>query len=202
MNYNLAYVIFTGRPMNKTNRCPWCGTDPLYINYHDKEWGVPLYDDVKLFEFLILEGFQAGLSWLTILRKREIFRKAFDNFNPDKIARYNLHKINLLLNNKGIIRNRLKIYSAVKNARAYLNVTEKYGSFSDYMWQFTEGRIIKNKWNKLSQIPVRTSVSDAMSRKLREDGFRFAGSVICYAHMQATGMVNDHLISCFRHNEL
>jgi len=202
MNNNLFYVIFTGRPMNKINRCPWCGDDSLYKNYHDMEWGVPLYDDTKLFEFLILEGFQAGLSWLTILRKRENFRKAFDNFNPEKIARYNFNKINSLLNNKGIIRNKLKIYSAVKNARAFLNVVEKYSSFSDYLWQFTEGRIIKNRWRKLSQIPVRTPVSDAMSRKLTEDGFSFAGSIICYAHMQATGMVNDHLISCFRHNEL
>lgn len=183
-------------------RCPWCGTDPLYMKYHDKEWGVPLYDDAKLFEFIILEGFQAGLSWRTILYKRENFRKAFDEFDTEKIARYGKRKVNALLNDPGIIRNKLKIAATITNARAYLDILEKTGSFKDYLWQFTDGKVIKNKWKVLKEIPARTKESDAMSKKLKEDGFKFVGSTICYAHMQATGMVNDHLINCHRYHKV
>jgi DNA-3-methyladenine glycosylase I len=180
-------------------RCPWCGDDLLYIRYHDEEWGVPVHNDRKLFEFLILEGFQAGLSWKTILYKRENFRKAFDNFNAEKIARYDKRKFRSLLNDKGIIRNKLKVAAAVTNAKSFLNIVDMYGSFDKYIWQFTDGEVIKNKWKTLKQIPAKTKVSDLMSKKLIEDGFKFVGSTICYAHMQATGMVNDHLVSCFRY---
>jgi DNA-3-methyladenine glycosylase I len=174
----------------------------LYIKYHDKEWGVPLHNDRKLFEFLILEGFQAGLSWRTILYKRENFRKAFDNFDPEKIARYNKRKVNSLLNDAGIIRNKLKVAATITNAKAYLSIMDKHGSFDKYLWQFTGGKVIKNKWKSLKEIPATTRESDLMSKKLIEDGFKFVGSTICYAHMQATGMVNDHLISCFRYKTL
>ncbi|MCC6866392.1 MAG: DNA-3-methyladenine glycosylase I [Ignavibacteria bacterium] len=187
---------------NELIRCPWCGTDELYVKYHDEEWGVPLHDDIKLFEFLILEGFQAGLSWRTILYKRENFRKAFDNFNPDKIARYNKNKIEKLLNNAGIIRNKLKINAAITNARAYLNILQKTGSFNNYLWQFTDGRVKRNKWKTLKEIPARTKESDTMSKQLIKDGFKFTGSTICYAHMQATGMVNDHLVDCHRYKKV
>ncbi|MCI0449680.1 MAG: DNA-3-methyladenine glycosylase I [Chlorobi bacterium] len=184
------------------NRCPWCGSDPLYVRYHDKEWGVPVHNDKKLFEFLVLEGFQAGLSWRTILYKRENFCNAFDNFDADKIARYNKRKIQSLLNDAGIIRNRLKIEATVTNARAYLNILDRYNSFDEYLWQFTDGRVIKNKWKSLKQLPATTKESDLMSKTLLKDGFKFVGSTICYAHMQATGMVNDHLISCYRYGEV
>jgi DNA-3-methyladenine glycosylase I len=180
-------------------RCPWCGDDPLYVKYHDEEWGVPVHDDKKLFEFLVLEGFQAGLSWRTILYKRENFRKAFDNFDAEKIARYNQKKIDRLLSDAGIIRNKLKIAATITNARAYLNIIEKHGSFDKYLWQFTDGKVTRNKWKSLKEIPAKTKESDSMSRTLLEDGFKFVGSTICYAHMQATGMVNDHLISCYRY---
>lgn len=183
-------------------RCPWCGTDPLYMKYHDEEWGVPLHNEQKLFEFLILEGFQAGLSWRTILYKRENFRKAFDNFDAEKIARYNQRKVNSLLNDAGIIRNKLKIAATISNAKAYLNILDKTGSFDNYLWQFTEGRVLKNKWKSLKEIPAKTKESDSMSKKLIEDGFKFVGSTICYAHMQATGMVNDHLIDCHRYKKV
>jgi DNA-3-methyladenine glycosylase I len=183
-------------------RCPWCGTDPLYVKYHDKEWGKPLHDDKQLFEFLILEGFQAGLSWRTILYKRENFRRAFDNFDAEKIARYGKRKVNSLLNDAGIIRNRLKVAATITNAKSYLNILEKYNSFDEYLWQFTEGRVLKNKWKLMKQIPAKTKESDAMSKKLIEDGFKFVGSTICYAHMQATGMVNDHLIDCHRYRDI
>jgi DNA-3-methyladenine glycosylase I len=183
--------------MNKNQliRCPWCGEDPLYVKYHDKEWGVPVHNDKKLFEFLVLEGFQAGLSWRTILYKRENFRKAFDNFDAEKIARYNQRKVNSLLNDAGIIRNKLKVAATITNAKAYLDIRDKYKSFDEYLWQFTDGRVIKNNWKELKHLPARTKESDAMSKKLIEDGFKFVGSTICYAHMQATGMVNDHLVS-------
>ena len=187
---------------NEIIRCPWSGTDELYIKYHDEEWGVPVHDDRKLFEFLILEGFQAGLSWRTILYKRENFRKAFNNFDPEKIARYNKRKVKSLLNDAGIIRNKLKVASSVTNAKAYLNILDKYDTFDKYLWQFTDGKIIKNKWKSLKEIPARTKGSDNMSKKLIEDGFKFVGSTICYAHMQATGMVNDHLVDCFRHKKV
>jgi DNA-3-methyladenine glycosylase I len=183
-------------------RCPWCKNDSLYIKYHDEEWGVPVYNDNIMFEFLILEGFQAGLSWKTILYKRNNFRNAFNNFNPYKIARYNKRKINSLMKNSGIIRNELKITSAIQNAKAFLNLIDKGISFSDYIWQFTDGKIIKNKWKHIKQVPSKTKLSDQMSKKLKHDGFKFVGSTICYAHMQVTGLVNDHLINCFRYNEL
>lgn len=187
--------------MSKMKRCPWAVTDPIYILYHDQEWGLELHDDRKLFEFLILEGMQAGLSWLTILKKRENFRTAFDNFDPNKVALYDKRKVRFLLSNAGIIRNRLKIEAAITNARAFLNVQEEFGSFDRYIWQFVDGTPKINHWTSLRQIPVRTPESDAMSRDLKSRGFKFVGSTICYAHMQATGMVNDHLVSCFRHPE-
>ena len=184
------------------SRCPWCGDDPLYVKYHDKEWGVPVHNDKKLFEFLVLEGFQAGLSWRTILYKRENFRKAFDNFDAEKIAGYSKRKIQSLLKDAGIIRNRLKIEATITNAKSYLNILERNNSFNEYLWQFTDGRVIKNKWKELKQLPARTKESDLMSKTLLKDGFKFVGSTICYAHMQATGMVNDHLVSCHRYGEV
>lgn len=183
-------------------RCPWCGSDPLYMKYHDEEWGTPLRDDDKLFEFLILEGFQAGLSWRTILYKRENFRKAFDGFNAHKIARYTESKVQKLLNDAGIIRNKLKIAATITNAKAFLDIQDKTGSFTEYIWQFTGGKVKKNGWKSLKEIPAKTTESDAMSKQLIKDGFKFVGSTICYAHMQATGMVNDHLVECHRYNLL
>lgn len=185
-----------------TTRCPWGNSDPLYIRYHDKEWGVPLHDDRRLFEMLILEGAQAGLSWITILRKRPAYRKAFDRFDPRKVAAYSAARVNALLKDTGIVRNRLKIEAAVTNARAFLAVQEEFGSFDRYMWQFVGGRPIQNVWKTMPEVPARTAESDAMSKDLRARGFRFTGSTICYAHMQATGMVNDHLVDCFRHRQL
>ena len=183
-------------------RCPWCGTDPLYMKYHDEEWGVPVHDDDKLFEFIVLEGFQAGLSWRTILYKRENFRKAFDGFDAEKIARYTDIKVQKLLNDAGIIRNKLKIAATITNARAFLNIQDKNGSFNDYLWQFTGGKVKKNEWRTLKELPARTPESDAMSKQLIKDGFKFVGSTICYAHMQATGMVNDHLVDCHRYKKV
>jgi len=183
-------------------RRPWSTSDILYIKYHDEEWGVPVHDDRMLFEFLILEGFQAGLSWRTILYKRENFRKAFDNFDARKIARYNKRKVESLLRNEGIIRNRLKIESAIGNAKAFLNILDKHGSFDKYIWQFTDGKVVRNKWKELKNLPARTKQSDSMSKTLIQDGFKFVGSTICYAHMQATGMVNDHLVSCYRYDKV
>ena len=179
-------------------RCPWPTTE-RYIAYHDQEWGVPLHDDRRLFEFLVLEGAQAGLSWLTILNKRENYRRAFDGFDPGKVARYGARKVAALLADPGIVRNRLKIASAIRNARAFLAVQRGFGSFDRYIWQFTGGRPIQNAWRSIKQVPARTPESDAMSRDLRERGFKFVGSTICYAHMQATSMVNDHLVTCPRH---
>lgn len=186
--------------MKKPNTCPWPADDPLMNAYHDKEWGVPLYDDRKLFEFLILEGMQAGLSWRTILHKRENFRRAFDGFDPKKVARYTTAKKARLMQDAGIIRNRLKIEAAVTNARAFLAIQEKEGSFRKYIWQFTDGKPIVNRWKTLKNLPATSPESDAMSLSLKERGFRFVGSTVCYAHMQATGMVNDHLITCHRHS--
>jgi len=183
-------------------RCEWCGNDPLYIKYHDNEWGVPLYADRKLFEFLILEGTQAGLSWITILRKRPAYRKAFDNFDFNKIAKYNEHKIQSLLNNPGIVRNQLKIRATVKNAKAFTEVRHEFGTFNKYIWQFVDGKPIQNKFKGLKAIPANTEISDKMSRGLKERGFTFVGSTICYAFMQAVGMVNDHTVDCFRYKEL
>jgi DNA-3-methyladenine glycosylase I len=184
-----------------TTRCGWA-TNDLLVAYHDAEWGVPLHDDGKLFEFLILEGAQAGLSWDTVLRKRENYRRAFDDFDAVKIARYDENKLNELLQNEGIIRNRLKIASAVSNAKSYLKIKDEFGSFDSYIWQFVDGKPIVNSWKTPAEIPAKTSVSDAMSVDLKQRGFNFVGSTIIYAFMQATGMVNDHLVSCFRSNEI
>ena len=183
-------------------RCEWCGTDPLYIKYHDEEWGVPVHDDRKLFEFLILEGAQAGLSWITILKKRENYIKAFDNFDPVKVSRYSEKKIEKLLQNPGIVRNKLKINSAVGNAKAFLKIQKEYGSFDKYIWSFVGGKPIINKWKSLKEIPAITKESDAMSKDLKKHGFKFVGSTICYAFMQAVGMVNDHTEKCFRYKGL
>jgi len=183
-------------------RCDWCGDDPLYQHYHDKEWGVPVYDDQILFEFLLLEGAQAGLSWITILRKRENYRAAFDQFDARKIARYTHKKHDKLLLDSGIIRNKLKVAGFTKNAKAYLTIVEEYGNFSDFIWQFSDGKVIQNKWKTLADVPVNTPESDAMSKALKKAGFIFVGPTICYAFMQAIGMVNDHLTSCFRHKAL
>ena len=183
-------------------RCPWGASDPLYVPYHDEEWGVPLHDDRRLFEMLVLEGAQAGLSWLTILRRREGYRRAFDRFDPQAVARYGARDVERLLADAGIIRNRLKIASAVNNARAFLAVQEEFGSFDSYIWGFVDGRPTRNAWTKLEEVPAQTPVSNAMSRDLRKRGFTFVGPTICYAHMQATGMVNDHLVGCFRHREV
>jgi DNA-3-methyladenine glycosylase I len=182
-------------------RCPW-PTDDLYIRYHDKEWGVPVHNDRLLFEFLILEGAQAGLSWRTVLNKRENYRKAFDGFDAEKIARYNQAKTKKLMNNEGIIRNRLKIASAIQNARAFLKVRDEFGSFDRYLWRFVEGKPIINHRKSMKEVPARTNISDALSKDLLGRGFKFVGSTICYANMQAVGMVNDHLVTCFRHREL
>ncbi|MFO7755465.1 MAG: DNA-3-methyladenine glycosylase I [Bacteroidales bacterium] len=184
------------------HRCGWCGNDRLYIDYHDKEWGVPVYDDRILFEFLALESFQAGLSWLTILKKRENFRAALDDFDYRLIAGYDEKKVNELLANSGIIRNRLKILAIINNARAFIEVQKQYGSFSNYIWAFTGGKPIINHLQTSGELPSKTPLSDKISRDLKKKGFKFTGSTIVYAHMQATGMVNDHLVSCFRHKEL
>ena len=182
-------------------RCDWCGTDPLYVGYHDKEWGVPVRDDRKLFEFLLLEGAQAGLAWITILRKREGYRTLFDGFDPEKIARFEDRKLEELLQDARIVRNRLKVFSARTNARAFLAVREERGSFSDYIWDFVDGQPLQNHWRSMKDIPATSSVSDNISRDLKRRGFTFVGSTIVYAHMQATGMVNDHVTDCFRHRE-
>jgi DNA-3-methyladenine glycosylase I len=186
----------------KKLRCTWPGDDPLYCAYHDEEWGVPLHDDRRLFEFLILEGAQAGLSWITILRKRENYRAAFDDFDTNRIARYDANKIESLLQNPGIVRNRLKVHAAVNNAQKFLSVQEEFGSFDTFIWQFTGGQPKQNKWRSFAEIPASTPESDVMCKELKRRGFKFVGSTICYAHMQATGMVNDHTTDCFRHAEL
>ena len=182
-------------------RCGWLGENKLMIEYHDTEWGVPLHDDRKLFEFLLLDNAQAGLSWQTILNKRENYRKAFDNFEPAKIARYNKRKITSLLNNPGIIRNRLKVASAVTNARAVLEIQKEFGSFDSYIWQFVNGKPIRNRWKSLKDIPTTSPESDVMSKALKKRGFKFVGSTICYAFMQSAGLVNDHLTHCFRYTQ-
>lgn len=182
-----------------TTRCGWCGSDPLYVDYHDNEWGVPVRDDQTLFEFLILEGAQAGLSWITILRKRENYRRLFDNFDAQKIARYSDKKLDKLLLDPGIIRNRLKVYGARKNARAFLAVQQQHGSFAAYIWGFVDNQPIQNRWQSMREVPATSAVSDAMSKDMKKRGFTFVGSTILYAHMQATGMVNDHITDCFRH---
>jgi DNA-3-methyladenine glycosylase I len=183
-------------------RCDWAGTDELYVAYHDREWGVPLHDDRRLFELLVLEGAQAGLSWITILRKREAYRRAFDGFDPRKVARYDARRVKRLLEDPGIVRNRLKVEGAVRGARAFLDVQREFGSFDDYIWQFVGGTPKRNRWRSMKEVPALTAESDAMSRDLKKRGFTFVGSTICYAFMQATGMVNDHLVECFRYREI
>ena len=185
--------------MSKKTRCQWVTHEQIYVDYHDKEWGVPLFDEQKLFEFLILEGAQAGLSWITVLKKRDNYRNCFDSFDPQKIARYKQKKIDQLLLNPGIIRNRLKIQSAITNAQAYLQIIEEQGSFTDYIWSFVEGKPIVNNWKNLQQVPAKNIISDKMSADLKKRGFKFVGSTICYAFMQAVGMVNDHTVDCFCH---
>ncbi len=185
-----------------TQRCGWAGSDPVYVEYHDKEWGVPLHEDQRLFEMLVLEGAQAGLSWITILRKRQAYRKAFDDFNPRKVALYSRQRIVQLLSNDGIVRNRLKVEAAVRNARAFLTVQREFGSFDEYIWRFVEGTPIQNARKTLKTIPAKTKESVAMSSDLRKRGFTFVGPTICYAFMQATGMVNDHVTGCFRYRQL
>ena len=188
--------------MSGPARCPWCLSDPLYLAYHDEEWGVPVHDDRTLFEFLILEGAQAGLSWSTILRKREGYRAAFGGFDPAKVARYGSDRVARLLSDPGIVRNRMKVDSAVTNARAFLEVQEAHGSFDRYIWSFVDGLPIQNAWQRLDQVPATTPVAERISKDLKRLGFRFVGPTIVYAHMQATGMVNDHLVTCFRWREL
>jgi DNA-3-methyladenine glycosylase I len=183
-------------------RCAWAGSDDLYQRYHDNEWGVPLHDDRRLFEFLVLEGAQAGLSWITILRKRDNYRAAFDDFDATRIAAYGANKIESLLQNVGIVRNRLKVQSAIINAQKFLEVQDEFGSFDKFIWQFVDGKTKQNKRRSMADIPSSTPDSDAMSKELKRRGFKFVGTTICYAHMQATGMVNDHTTDCFRHNEL
>jgi DNA-3-methyladenine glycosylase I len=187
--------------MSKTlRRCTWAGADPLMIQYHDTEWGVPLHDDQGLFEFLILEGAQAGLSWSTILKKREAYRAAFDRFDPREVASYDGRKLAALLENPGIVRNRLKVHGAVRNAKAFLKAQDEFGSFDSYVWRFVDGRPKVNRWRRSADVPTRTAESDAMSKDLAKRSFTFVGSTICYAFMQATGMVNDHLTNCFSYS--
>jgi DNA-3-methyladenine glycosylase I len=189
--------------MEIKKRCDWVPlSDPLYVRYHDEEWGVPVHDDRLLFEFLILEGAQAGLSWITILRKRENYRAAFDHFDPGKVAGYHEGKIEELMQNSGIIRNRRKIEAAVQNAKVFLEIREEFGSFDRFIWKFVDGKPIINRWRSIEEIPAGTPGSEVMSKELKKRGFKFVGSTICYAHMQATGMVNDHTIDCFRYDEV
>ena len=189
--------------MTEKKRCDWVPLDnPLYVKYHDEEWGVPVHDDRTLFEFLLLEGFQAGLSWLTILRKRENYRQAFDNFDAKKIAKYDEKKIEKLMQNSGIVRNRRKIESAITNAKAFLEVQNEFESFNNYIWGFVNGKPIVNKWKIMKDIPANTELSDKISKDLKRRGFKFVGSTIVYSHIQATGMVNDHTVDCFRYNQV
>ena len=185
--------------MTQCNRCSWAGDDPIYIDYHDTQWGIPVHDDQKLFEFLILEGAQAGLSWITILKKRNNYQKAYNQFQVEKVARYSTKKIQSLLANPGIVRNKLKIQSSITNAQAFIDIQNEFGSFDYYLWRFVNGMPIQNNWKTHSHIPVTTKESDALSLDLKKRGFKFVGSTICYAYMQAVGMVNDHVTDCFRH---
>ena len=185
-----------------TSRCAWCGDDPLYVRYHDEEWGVPVHDDHRHFEFLILEGAQAGLSWITILRKRENYRAAFADFDPERVARFGKRDIERLLKNPGVVRNRLKVEGAVKNARAFLEVQAEFDGFDNYVWRFVNGKPIQNRWTQMQQVPTTTPESDTLSKDLKKRGFTFVGSTIIYAHMQAIGMVNDHAVDCFRHKQV
>ena len=184
------------------SRCDWCGNDPLYMSYHDHEWGVPLFEDKLLFEFLVLETFQAGLSWITILKKRENFRLAFDDFDHIKIAQYDEAKYEELLMNPGIIRNKLKIKSAISNAQLFIQIQKEYGSFSKYFWSFTDNKSISNQWDYMNQVPATTDLSDTISKELKKKGFKFVGSTVIYAYMQAVGMVNDHVSTCFIYEQI
>jgi DNA-3-methyladenine glycosylase I len=188
--------------MDPLTRCCWCGDDPLYRSYHDDEWGVPVHDERLLFEFLCLEGAQAGLSWITILRKRDHYRRVYDNFDAEKVARYGDDKIQALLEDPGIVRNRLKVNGFVRNARACLAMRDQGLSLKDYFWSFVDGEPLQNRWRAMSQVPANTPVSDAMSKDLKKRGFTFVGSTICYAFMQAAGLVNDHVVDCYRHSQL
>ncbi len=183
-------------------RCSWCGDDPLYVAYHDEEWGVPVHEDQMLFEFLVLEGAQAGLSWITVLRKRARYREVFDAFDPTAVARYDDTKAATLLADPGIVRNRLKVASATRNAKAFLAVQAEFGTFDDYLWRFVDGQPVRNTWRTMAEVPASTPVSDALSKDLKRRGFNFVGTTICYAFMQAVGMVNDHLTDCFRYSEV
>ena len=189
-------------PATDLQRCPWCGRDADYVAYHDREWGVPLHDDRRLFEMLILEGAQAGLSWITILKKRPAYRRAFDGFDAARVARYDADDVKRLLADAGIVRNRLKIEAAITNARAFLDVAERFDSFDAFIWQFVDGHPLQRRRRRHSEVPARTPISDRMSRELKRCGFRFVGSTICYAYMQSVGMVNDHLVGCFRHEQV
>jgi DNA-3-methyladenine glycosylase I len=189
-------------PRDEKKRCAWTGTDPHMLAYHDEEWGVPLHDDRGLYEFLVLEGAQAGLSWRTILHKRDAYRRAFDGFDPEKVARYDKRKVAALLADAGIVRNRAKIGSAIKNAGAFLDVQAEFGSFDAYQWRFVDGRPVQGRRRDVGEIPARTAQSDAMSQDMKRRGFTFVGSTIIYAHMQAVGMVNDHVVDCFRHRQI
>jgi DNA-3-methyladenine glycosylase I len=188
--------------MAEKERCGWCGTDELYVAYHDEEWGVPVRDDRTLFEFLILEGAQAGLSWSTILNKRKGYRRLYDAFDPELVARYDDAKVAGLLTDPAIVRNRAKVAASIGNAKAFLEVRTEFGSFSDYIWRFTDGVPIQNIWKTLAEIPAKTPLAETISKDLKQRGFKFVGPTIVYAHMQATGMVNDHIVSCFRHAEV
>lgn len=183
-------------------RCAWCGDDPLYVSYHDTEWGVPLHDDRRLFEFLVLEGAQAGLSWLTILKKRENYRKVFDNFDIARVAKYGQRDIDRLLLDPGIVRNRLKIESAIKNAQGVLAIQKEYGTFDAFLWRYVNGKPLQNSWRSMADLPATSTASDQMSKDLKKRGFNFVGSTICYSLMQAVGMVNDHLVDCYRYKEV
>ncbi len=198
IHYSHNYILTPNTQTDDKIRCKWCVGDPLYEKYHDEEWGRPVYDDQKLFEFLILETFQAGLSWITILRKRENFRMAFDNFDYKNVAKYDEQKIGELMNDAGIIRNQLKIRAAVSNAQAFMKVQDEFGTFSNYIWKFTGGTPIRNDVKTMSDIPATTPLSDAISKDLKKRGFKFVGSTVIYAHMQATGMVNDHIADCWK----
>ncbi|WP_411678934.1 DNA-3-methyladenine glycosylase I [Clostridium thailandense] len=182
-------------------RCPWCGTDPLYIKYHDEEWGTPVHNDLKHFEFLVLESAQAGLSWITVLKKRENYRAVYDNFDPIKVAAYSEAKINELLGNAGIIRNRRKIEASINNAKIFLNIQKEFGSFDNYIWKFVDYKTITNSWKNMSELPATSDLSDKISKDFKKRGFRFLGSTIIYSYLQATGLINDHIITCFRHNK-
>ncbi len=187
--------------MINLNRCPWCGNDELYIKYHDEEWGVPVHDDRKHFEFLVLESAQAGLSWITILRKRENYREAYDGFDPAKVAQYDDNKIDELMQNQGIVRNKRKIDASINNARCFLKIQKEFSSFDNYIWSFVNNKPVKNHWADISQVPANSELSDRVSKDLKARGFRFLGSTIVYSHLQATGIINDHLSTCFKYEE-